>query len=369
LKEHWINTMNFSYPIIIGRGAITQIGRIIREKNLIHGEKVALITSERIFDYWGDEVSKSFSDTGLDIRLVKIPDGEEAKELRTLGEIYGELVRFGLHRDGLIVALGGGSVSDVAGFAASTYLRGVDYINVPTTFLAQLDSCVGGKTGINHEGGKNLVGTFWQPKGAIVDPDIIETLEPRQVLSGLAEAVKAAVIADESLFDFIENKFDALLAMEDPDALDEVIERTLLIKAQVVEADENETHGYRVLLNFGHTFGHAYEALLREQGQPVSHGEAVALGMLTESRLANLLGILGEFEETRIVGLCRKIIDPSLATSLQWKDVQMLLNIDKKARDEGIYFALPTSIGSVEVIGNVDEAQMRDAMGQTPLTH
>jgi len=357
--------MNFSYPVIIGRGVLKRIGHIIRDKNLIRGDKVALITSNRIFEFWGDEISSSFSGTGLDVRVVKIPDGEEAKELRTLGEIYGELVRFGLHRDGLIVALGGGSVSDVAGFAASTYLRGVDYINVPTTFLAQIDSCVGGKTGINHEGGKNLIGTFWQPKGAIVDPEIIETLEPRQILSGMAEAVKAAVIADESLFDFIEDKFDALILMEDAGALDEVIERTLLIKTQVVEADVNEDRGYRVLLNFGHTFGHAYEALLRERGNAITHGEAVALGMLTESKLANLLGLLGEFEEARIANLCRKVSDPNLIAGLPWDDVRFLLNIDKKARDEGVYFALPRSIGTVEVVGNIDEGILHKALEQT----
>jgi 3-dehydroquinate synthase len=223
--EHWINTDAFSYPLIIGRGNIKRVGSIIRDKNLIAGEKIALVTSPTVFEYWGDDVAGSFSDTGLDIHLVKIPDGEQAKELSTLNDVYGALVHIGFHRDGLIVALGGGSVSDVAGFAAGTYLRGVDYINVPTTLLAQIDSCVGGKTGINHEGGKNLIGAFWQPRGVIVDPDIVGALEQRQVMSGLAEAVKAAVVGDEELFNLIEDKFEALAELTDLDALDAVIER------------------------------------------------------------------------------------------------------------------------------------------------
>lgn len=361
MKEHWINTDTFSYPLIIGRGTIKQVGHIVRDKNLIHGEKVALITSDAIYGYWGEDVTASFTGTGIDVRVVRIPDGENAKELSTIHEVYGELVQFGFHRDGLIVALGGGSVSDVAGFAASTYLRGVDYINVPTTFLAQIDSCIGGKTGINHEGGKNLIGAFWQPRGVIVDPEIIRALEPRQVLSGLAEAVKAAVIADEGLFNYIEEKFDPLSTLSDDEALDKVIERALLIKAQVVEADEKESRGYRVQLNFGHTFGHAFEALLRLSGSPISHGEAVGLGMLTEIRLASRLNMLDEIEESRIASLCRKIIDPSVVSDIHWSEVYTLLNIDKKARDDGIYFVLPRSIGSVELVGNIDESLMREA--------
>ncbi len=365
MKEHWINTSSFSYPVIIGRGSLNLVGSIIVDKKLVNGEKVAVITSEHIREFWGADVEKSFEGTGLDMRVIPIPDGEVAKELRTLGEIYGELAGFGMHRDSLIVALGGGSVSDVAGFAASTYLRGIDYMNVPTTFLAQIDSCVGGKTGINHEGGKNLVGTFWQPKAVVVDPDIIATLEPRQILSGIAEVVKSAVISDETLFNVVEEKFDAILNIEEPELLDEIIERALLIKAQVVEADEIETRGYRVLLNFGHTYGHAYEALLRVMGRPISHGEAVALGMLTESRLANLLGMLDEFDEARIAKLSRRISDPRVASGLRWDDINMWLNIDKKARDEGKYFVLPTGIGSVEVVGDIDEDFLVEAWRQT----
>jgi len=362
LKEHWINTDSFSYPLVIGRGAIKHVGHIIREKNLIRGEKVALITSKEIFESWGGDVNDSFSGTNLDVHRIAIPDGENAKELDTLDEVYSELVDFGFHRDGLIVALGGGSVSDVAGFAASTYLRGVDYINVPTTLLAQIDSCLGGKTGINHEGGKNLIGAYWQPRGVIVDPDIIAALEPRQVLSGLAEAVKAGVIADEELFNYIEENFEGLASLSDNDALDHVIERALLIKAQVVEADEKETMGYRVQLNFGHTYGHAFEALLRLDGRPITHGQAVAIGMLAETHLAHLLGMISEIEETRIASLCRKIIDPAVVADIRWEDVLMLLNIDKKSRDDGIYFVLPRSIGTVELAGNIDESLMQKAL-------
>jgi 3-dehydroquinate synthase len=361
LNEHWINTDAFSYPIIIGRGSIKRVGHIIREKNFVHGEKIALITSNEVFKYWGDDISGSFTGTALDVRLITIPDGEEAKEFSVLDRVYDGLVRFGMHRDGLIVGLGGGSVSDVAGFVASTYLRGIDYINVPTTLLAQIDSCVGGKTGINHVGGKNLIGAFWQPRGVIVDPDIIETLELRQILSGLSEAIKVSVIADEDLFNFIEENFDGISGLKDSSALDKVIERALMIKAQVVEADEKETSGYRIQLNFGHTFGHAYEASLREMGRPISHGEAVAIGMLVESHLALQLGMLGEIEEARIAAICRKIIDPSIIRDLPWNSVFSLLNIDKKSRDDGIYFVLPTSIGSVQLAGNIDEETMRAA--------
>ncbi len=361
MTERWINTDSFSYPIIIERGSVCRIGHIIREKSFVRGEKVALVSSRAIFDYWGDNATASFANTGLDVRVIRIPDGEEAKEFSALDDLYGELVRFGMHRDGLIAGLGGGSVSDVAGFVASTYLRGIDYINIPTTFLAQIDSCVGGKTGINHEGGKNLIGSFYQPRGVVIDPVIIETLEPRQVLSGLGEAVKVSVIGDEELFNFIEENFDCIAGLSDSDALDFVIERALLIKGQVVEADEKETRGYRIQLNFGHTFGHAYEALLREVGRPISHGEAVAVGILVESHLAFMLGMLDEISEARIAALCRKIIDPSVIRGLPWSSIYSLLNIDKKSRDDGVYFVLPTSIGSVELVGGLDEETMRRA--------
>ncbi|MEM1062582.1 MAG: 3-dehydroquinate synthase, partial [Planctomycetota bacterium] len=234
-------------------------------------------------------VADAFAEAGFACANHRVTAGETAKSLDTLAGVYDALVDMKADRNSLVIAVGGGVVGDLAGFAAATYNRGVPFLQVPTTLLAMVDSSVGGKTGINHPRGKNLIGAFHQPIGVVIDTDTLATLPERDYRSGLAEVVKYGVIADEDFFAWLEANADALVARDDA-ALRHVIATSCRIKAQVVEEDEFETSGRRAILNYGHTFAHAYEALA---GYGVlTHGEAVAIGMLDASRLAERLGMI-----------------------------------------------------------------------------
>jgi 3-dehydroquinate synthase len=291
--------------------------------------------------FYGRTVSDSLSAAGFTVVQIEIPDGEEFKNSATLNKVYDGLLAAGVDRGSFIIALGGGVVGDLAGYAAATWLRGIPFVQVPTTLLAQVDSSVGGKTGIDHPKGKNLIGAFYQPRLVLIDVMTLRTLDKRQFRAGLAEVVKYGAAVDLKFFEYIENNIDAIIAME-PDALVEIIRRSCELKAHVVELDEKEA-GLRAILNYGHTLGHAFESLSGYRG--LVHGEAVAVGMALAAKVSSALGFCSRNDEDRIVALIGRC---GLSVVIPEFDRQALLDLlaaDKKSKSGSITFICNQGIG------------------------
>jgi len=333
-----------SYNIIIGSGVLDDIGGNLKSFGL--SPKAAIVSNPTVFSLYGKRVSESIRKAGFDLIEVIIPDGEEYKDLVWLQHIYNDLLAHKLDRASALIALGGGVIGDITGFAASTYMRGISYIQVPTTLLAQVDSSVGGKTGVNHKLGKNMIGTFWQPRLVWIDVETLKTLPKRQLLAGMAEVIKYGVIYDADLFRFLKAKKDEILAL-DYGALSHIIKRSCEIKADVVSQDEREA-GLRAILNYGHTIGHAIETATGYTR--FLHGEAVAIGMNMEAKLAYKIGLLDKKQAAEI----RTLID---SYGLPFKvpadiDVNYMLSsmqLDKKAVAGELKFILPEKIGKVRI--------------------
>lgn len=340
-----------SYPIIIKRGVLGEIGDRLSE--LGFKGKAAVITNPLVGGLYGERVLKGLEAAGFKPFLITVPDGEEFKNLEETGKIYDSLIEHRMERSSPIIALGGGVIGDMAGFAAATYLRGVPFIQVPTTLLSQVDSSVGGKTGVNHPKGKNLIGAFYQPKAVYIDPEVLKTLEAREVKAGLAEVVKYGVIWDEEFFAYLEENASDLLNLGE--SLINAIESSCRIKADVVSSDETE-EGMRAILNYGHTFGHAIEALSGYGAY--RHGEAVSIGMVMASRLSVALGLCEKETEERVkrllVGLGLPVEPPGLSAAPLISSMQL----DKKVKGSRMRFILPTEIGNV-LIKEVGEEELK----------
>jgi 3-dehydroquinate synthase len=307
-----------------------------------------------------DGYRDALAEVGIAPSLAVVPPGEATKSLESAATLYGELVKIGADRHTAVVALGGGVVGDLAGFVAATYARGIPLLMVPTTLLAQVDSSVGGKVGVNHPGAKNIIGAFHQPGGVWIDTKTLGTLPDRELLCGLAEVVKYGVILDGAFFEELEEHAGAILA-RDPRALRSIVARSCRLKASVVERDEREETGLRAVLNFGHTIGHAIEAVAGYEG-PYRHGEAVAVGMVAEARLAERLGWIGAGVVARIERLLDRMGLPTSATGLDHGRLIEAMGRDKKNRGGRIRFVLPTSIGRVELTDAADESDVRAVM-------
>src|SRR5579859_111717 len=296
VKTIHIRTASANYPAICGRGALARLGKLVDE---VRSERnVFVLSSPTAWRFCGRAVMRGLGRVSVE-RVILFNDREVAKRLASVEKICRKLIRARADRQALLVAVGGGVVGDVAGFAAASYLRGVRILHVPTTLVAQVDSSIGGKTGVDLPEGKNLVGAFHQPQMVLADPSLLRTLPQRQFRSGLYEVIKYGVIGDPELFDFLEHKFDLLLRM-DMRALEWVIERCVRAKARVVNRDEREA-GPRQILNFGHTFGHALEAVTAYK--TFLHGEAVAWGMLGAALIGTGIGFIGERDASRIASL------------------------------------------------------------------
>jgi 3-dehydroquinate synthase len=354
-----------SYDVIVGAGNLSLAADIA---HALHPKAyAAVITDENVKDIYGQRMIEAFSRVGMKAGLIAIPPGEEAKNSATLANLWNSLVEIGLDRNGIVVALGGGVVGDLAGFAAGTYLRGIDYIQVPTTLLAQVDSSVGGKTGINLPAGKNLAGLFYQPRGVVIDVLTLSTLPEREVRAGLAEVVKYGVIWDAEFFDYIESHAEDLLARK-PDVLAKAILRSVEIKAAVVSSDETES-GLRRILNFGHTLGHALE---NAAGYGTYlHGEAVAWGMAAAARIAAEMRMLTHSEADRIGALIEKLVGGSrgILTVPRGGGVtpEKLLEgtrKDKKTVGGAVHYVLPEKIGRVIVRNDVDDSLVLEVLGR-----
>ena len=339
-----------SYSILIEEGLLSSAGE--RMNSLLAGRKLFILSDTRVWQLWGNKLLRSLGSRRQSVILI--PPGERHKRLATVEKITRQLARHGAERSSLLLVFGGGVVGDMGGFAASVYMRGIDYIQIPTTLLAQVDSAIGGKTGVNLTVGKNLLGTFYQPRMVLSDPRVLRTLPQRELRAGLFEAIKCAVIGDPELFEFLVAARQDILK-ERPDALARVIHGSVALKARVVSLDEKEGDLRRVL-NFGHTVGHALEAATKYRR--FLHGEAVAWGMMAATGLALENGFLCGPDAARI----RELISsygpvPSLgrvSPSSVWRHMA----VDKKVRDGVVHFVLPRRIGEVEIAGGISKGQV-----------
>ncbi|MCL4476735.1 MAG: 3-dehydroquinate synthase [Nitrospirae bacterium] len=345
-----------SYGIFIDAGMLKDLGEKVKG---INPSRVAVISNPTVYGLYGAVVSDSLKRAGLDAPLVLIPDGEGYKELLWAYYLFGELLKQRLDRASALIALGGGVIGDITGFVASTYMRGISFIQVPTTLLAQVDSSVGGKTGVNHPLGKNMIGTFYQPRLVWADISTLQSLPKREFLAGIAEVIKYGVIWDEALFRFLEDNREKILNL-DRHALEHIIKRSCEIKAEVVSRDEREG-GLRAILNYGHTIGHALEAATGYTSY--LHGEAVAVGMYLETRLSSLLGLMDTKETERIRDLIRSYGLPSeMPQDMDAEKILSSMRLDKKAVAGELKFILPERIGSVRTRKVTDTARIIESV-------
>ena len=335
-----------SYPVLIGAGLLAELGPRLAAAGF--QGRCALVTSERVGALYREPVVASLGDAGLSPTVVVIPDGEEHKNLAWLAVLYDRLLDAGIERRTPVVALGGGVVGDLAGFAAATLLRGLPLVQVPTTLLAQVDAAIGGKTGIDHAHGKNLVGAFHQPRLVLIDVATLRTLPRREFVAGLAEVIKYGMIRDAELFGTLEARLDALLAL-DEGVLVPVVATSCRHKAAVVAADEREQSGERAVLNFGHTIGHALEVLTEYRG--LLHGEAVAIGMVAAARLSRALGVCDAATVERLERLLRRAGLPvAMPADVTASALALAMQSDKKTAGGRIRFVCVERIGRTRLV-------------------
>jgi len=339
-----VRTPSQSYDIVIGRGLLRQ-GLGPAWHGLPPCHHAVLVSNPTVFALHGDAALQGLRQAAGTASVLLLPDGEAFKDWQHLQQIFDHLLAQGCDRKTLLFALGGGVIGDMTGFAAACFMRGVGFVQLPTTLLAQVDSSVGGKTAINHPLGKNMIGAFWQPLRVLCDLDTLATLPPRELRAGLAELIKYAPIADMALLDRLEQRLDALLA-GDAQALAEVVQRACEIKAEVVAGDEREG-GRRAILNFGHTFGHAIEAGLG-YGQWL-HGEAVACGMVLAAQLSADLGLVPAAHARRLADLIARAGLPVRAPDLGMDRWFELMAVDKKAESGDIRYVLLDGLGSARL--------------------
>ena len=333
-----------SYPIEIGYRNLDGLGSAVKRR--LDASQAFLVSVPPVADRHAAAATRSLRGAGLKVRKLLVPDGERTKNLTQVRKLYEALLDAGADRSSVIIALGGGVVGDLSGFVAATLFRGIPVVQVPTSLLAMVDSSVGGKTGVNVPRGKNLVGAFHQPSLVYVDAALLDTLPPRQMAAGMAEVIKHAAIWDEDLFAHLEDRLDALLA-RDPEVLVPVLARNCEIKAEVVSRDEREA-GLRMLLNFGHTLGHAVETLTRYRRY--LHGEAVAMGMVFAAHRSEALDLAPQGTATRLAALVARAGLPTELPSFPRRAYLGAVRVDKKKRDTRIHFVASRGIGRAETV-------------------
>jgi 3-dehydroquinate synthase len=347
-----------SYQIHIESGLLDRIGESIRAALGERPRRAIVVSNPTVDSLYGQRVKRSLASADFLTQSFLIGDGERFKTLRTAEKLYTFLIEKRVERADVIIALGGGVIGDLAGFVAATYLRGLNYIQVPTTLLAQIDSSVGGKTAVNHPLGKNLIGAFHQPSLVAIDPDTLGSLPPRQVRASLFEAIKYGVIRDRKLFEYIVRQIERLKQL-DQAAISHLIARSCRIKADVVASDERES-GLRRILNFGHTVGHALEAVTRYRR--FQHGEAVGHGMRVASCIAEQLGMLAGSERVAIDEAIEGVGSLPRADDLALDGIMLAIERDKKVDAGRVTFVLPVEIGSVVIRSDVPPKVIRSAL-------
>jgi len=354
MKKARVETGSYGYDILIEEGLLQKAGELFREQGI--GNRVFLIANPVVFELHAETLMKSLSSAGYDIVRLLIPEGETAKNLHTVETIYTYLIAQRADRKSTLIALGGGVTGDVVGFAAATFLRGVPYVQVPTTLLSQVDSSVGGKTGVNHRLGKNLIGAFYQPKLVCVDTSTLHTLPGREFQSGLYEVVKYGLIYDGAFFDYFESNLPKILQRES-EVVANLIRRCCEIKAEVTTLDEKE-NDLRRILNFGHTFGHALEAATGYER--FSHGEAVAYGMMAATHLSHRLKLIPDSERQRIVATILGIGPLPSAADVSFEQLAGIIQSDKKRQDAQTVLVLLSAIGKTEIRAGFDDTLLAE---------
>lgn len=358
--EHvYVSLGERSYEIEIGTGNLPRLGAFTQAR--LRPSHAVLITDAHVEQPHAAAAAASLVESGMTVDMLVVEAGETSKSVEVADHLWQKLLELGADRKTAIVAVGGGVIGDLAGFAAAAFARGLPFIQVPTTLLAQVDSSVGGKVGVNLPGAKNMVGAFWQPRGVLIDTAVLDTLPEREYRSGLAEVVKYGVILDAEFFAWLEGHVEEINRREGA-ALRHIVARSCRLKADVVEQDEREVTGLRAVLNYGHTFCHAFETLTG-YGQ-LLHGEAVAIGMACAARLAERLGRV----DSAFTQRQNKLLE-SLGLSLQVpevneQDVLSVMARDKKSEHGRLRFVLPTRMGHVELVDNVASADVCIALGE-----
>lgn len=347
-----VETASRAYPVHVGEGLTDHLGDLLDEVGAT--DRRFLVSSPTVWRPHGRAIEGALPGS----HVILVPDGERSKTTRTVARIYEELLLAAADRSATVVAVGGGVIGDMAGFAAATILRGVALVQVPTTLLAQVDAAVGGKVGVNHALGKNLIGAFHQPLAVVADPRLLRTLPRREFRAGLYEVIKYGVIADPDLFERVDRDLDAIFARE-PEALVPVIAASCRIKADIVSKDEREG-GLRRLLNFGHTAGHAIEAVTRYRR--FRHGEAVGYGMLAAAELAVRRGALDGADRDALAALIARLGPLPSVRDLSVADVVQATRRDKKVLRGTLHVILPTRIGATEIVNDVGEAELAHAL-------
>ena len=357
MKSVKVNLGSRSYRILIGVD-LGDIGKALRTVSL--SGRIMIVTNPRVDKLYSGQIGLSLKAAGFVVFKTVISEGERFKSQVSANRIYQQCLRYGLDRNSTILALGGGVIGDLAGFAASSYLRGINFVQVPTTLLAQVDSSVGGKVGINLPGGKNLIGAFYQPKLVYIDLKVLKTLPAREFANGLAEVIKYGMIYDKHFFAFLEKN---MTKNRQADILEKVVTRSCAIKALVVTKDEREKN-LRAILNFGHTIGHALEGAAAYKG--FTHGEAVAVGMVGAAIIANNVGLADSNLEKKLSSLLVRAGLPVSAKGqgLAWKKLLGFMQKDKKVINERIRFILPLAIGKVTVEDSVPLQVIRQAIAE-----
>jgi len=341
-----VNLGERSYDIVIGSGLIDEIG--LKIKPFVSTKRIFIVSNPTVLNVCKDKVCKSLKDAGFDVNILEVPDGESYKSLEIAYDLYGQLIKHNANRFDTVIALGGGVIGDLAGFAAATYMRGLPFIQVPTTLLAQVDSSVGGKVAVNHPKAKNLIGCFYQPRFVLIDVDILKTLPERELKVGLAEVIKCGFLSGEKFLVFLEEHIGDALA-KNKGILIEIIQRCCAFKAKVVEVDEKD-FGKRAILNYGHTIGHVIETIT--DYKKYKHGEAVSMGMICAAVIANRLGLIQESVVERHKNILKKAGLPIELPQMSPENVIKHLLLDKKKRGEDYTFVLLKDAGE-PIIKNV----------------
>lgn len=346
-----------SYEILIGPGLLTEIPARLREIGMEN--RLFVVTDSNVEDFLGQDLLELLKAEGFKADLLDFPAGEESKNMDTVLMLARRLVRLGADRSSVLLALGGGVTGDICGFLASIYMRGIPFVQLPTTLLAQVDSSVGGKTGVDLPEGKNLVGTFAQPAAVFADIGVLTTLPAAELRNGIAEVVKYGMITDSDFFKFLEEKWWDIINLE-PETTSFIVKRSCQIKADVVSRDEKEG-GLRRILNFGHTIGHAVEAV---SGYTMPHGEAVSIGMVAVSRISLSRGMMTRDELDRLRSLLEQFRLPvDIPADMDRQEIVRHMKRDKKVRDGRLHFILTKGIGETVIVNDVTKEELEMALG------
>lgn len=345
------------YDICIGRDILDTIGE--RIKRFQFPLRCVLISNPYLLDFYGERVLASLKTYGFKTEAIKVPDGERYKNLREVEKIYDRLLSVQIDRYSPIIALGGGIIGDITGFVAATYKRGIPFIQIPTSLLAQVDSSIGGKTGVNHPLGKNMIGAFYQPKGVFIDLNVLKSLPEIEFRCGMAEIIKYGIISDKKLFTYLE-KNRGKIKNHDSNALQYIIESSCKIKALIVSKDERE-EGLRAILNFGHSIGHALESLTGYK--KYKHGEAVAIGMVAASFISHEMGLCSMEDVERVRDLIESYDLPTKLPKINIKELLKAMHYDKKVKDNKVKLILMKKLGLVEIKDDVSDKIILKSLG------